>query len=386
MPTLRLIKSIIEKLPLTENGQCFYRDTELTGFGLCVGTQSKTFFVESKLNRRNVRQTLGRYPKMPLEQARHVAMGRLAALMQGLNPVAAEKAKRARDMTLGEAFDSYFEAKMNLAKPTVDGYRRSQRLYLRDWLKLPLREITREMVLTKHRLISRDHGGVTANNALRHFRLIHNFIASGHDDFPPNPVQVLTRTRSWVSERRRRTLVAAHHLPSWWQAVQAEEPHARDFLTVALFTGMRRSEIARLKWEYIDFAGKTLHIPRTKNGDPLILPLSNFLCEVFSRRRELVGQNEYVFPGKGDTGHLIETKRFLSRVVVSSGVQFTIHDLRRTFITVAESLDIPAYALKGLLNHRADTDVTGGYIILGVERLRLPVEKIAARILELVNA
>jgi integrase len=288
-------------------------------------------------------------------------------------------------MTLDAAFEGYFEAKPNLAKPTIDGYRRSQKLYLRDWLKLPLREITREMVLTKHRLIGRDHGGVTANNALRHFRLIHNFIASVHDDFPPNPVQVLTRTRSWVSERRRRTLVAAHHLPNWWQAVQAEEPHARDFLTVALFTGMRRSEIARLKWEYIDFVGKTLHIPRTKNGDPLILPLSNTLCDIFSSRRELVGQHEYVFPGKGETGHLIETKRFLSRVVVSSGVQFTIHDLRRTFITVAESLDIPAYALKGLLNHRADTDVTGGYIILGVERLRLPVEKIAAKILELVD-
>lgn len=264
MPTLRLIKSIIDKLPLTENGQCFYRDTELTGFGLCVGTQSKTFFVESRLNRRNVRQTLGRYPIMPLEQARHVAMQRLAALMQGVNPVAADKAKRAREMTLDEAFDSYFEAKPNLAKPTVDGYRRSQKLYLRDWLKIPLREITREMVLTKHRLISRENGGITANNALRHFRLVYNFVASVQDEFQPNPVQVLTRTRAWAPQRRRRTLVAAHQLPMWWQAVQAEEPHARDFLTVALFTGMRRSEIARLKWEYIDFAGKTLHIPKTK--------------------------------------------------------------------------------------------------------------------------
>lgn len=99
----------------------------------------------------------------------------------------------------------------------------------------------------------------------------------------------------------------------------------------------------------------------------------------------MVGQCEYVFSGHGETGHLIETKRFLSRVVVNSGVQFTIHDLRRSFITIAESLDIPAYALKGLLNHRADSDITGGYIVLGVERLRLPVEKIAARILELVN-
>ena len=38
------------------------------------------------------------------------------------------------------------------------------------------------------------------------------------------------------------------------------------------------------------------------------------------------------------------------------GVKFTLHDLRRTFITVAESLDIPHYALKRLLNHRGGGD------------------------------
>ena len=284
MPTLRLMKSIIDRIPLTENGQCFYRDTELTGFGLCVGTQSKTYFIESRLNRRNVRQTLGRHPLMPVEQARSIAMERLASLMQGVNPLAAARALLAQNMTVGEAFDAYFAAKPNLAKSTKSNYRRAQTLYLRNWAKTPLREITREMVLTKHREIGRDHGGITGNNAMRHFRLVFNFVASVHDNFPSNPVQVLTRTRSWVSERRRRTLVAAHQLPMWWQAVKSEQPHARDFLTVALFTGMRRNEIARLKWDYLDLIGKTLHVPKTKNGDPLILPLSNFLCGVFAAR------------------------------------------------------------------------------------------------------
>ncbi|USO04386.1 MAG: hypothetical protein H6853_03700 [Rhodospirillales bacterium] len=67
-----------------------------------------------------------------------------------------------------------------------------------------------------------------------------------------------------------------------------------------------------------------------------------------------------------------------------SGISFTCHDLRRTFITIAESLEISAYALKRLINHRV-TDVTGGYIIVDVERLRNPVQKIEAFILEKVN-
>jgi len=57
-------------------------------------------------------------------------------------------------------------------------------------------------------------------------------------------------------------------------------------------------------------------------------------------------------------------------------VTFTLHDLRRTFITAAERLDIPAYALKRLMNHKDPNDVTDGYIIFDVERLRVPMQKI----------
>jgi len=59
-----------------------------------------------------------------------------------------------------------------------------------------------------------------------------------------------------------------------------------------------------------------------------------------------------------------------------SGVECTLHDLRRTFITIAESLDIPGYALKRLLNHKDPNDVTAGYIVSDVGRLRGPMQKI----------
>ena len=59
-----------------------------------------------------------------------------------------------------------------------------------------------------------------------------------------------------------------------------------------------------------------------------------------------------------------------------------VHDLRRTFITTAESLDIPAYALKRLLNHKMNHDVTAGYIIMDVDRLRKPMQKITDYLLK----
>jgi hypothetical protein len=64
----------------------------------------------------------------------------------------------------------------------------------------------------------------------------------------------------------------------------------------------------------------------------------------------------------------------------------TIHDLRRTFAILAESLDLSPFALKALLNHsQPDDDVTGGYIKIRTERLRDPMQKITDALLQIVN-
>ena len=80
--------------------------------------------------------------------------------------------------------------------------------------------------------------------------------------------------------------------------------------------------------------------------------------------------------------YLIEPLRHVQRVIKISGVSFTLQDLRRTFITIAESIDTSAYALKRLVNHKMTNDVTAGYIVSDVERLRKPMEQISKRILQ----
>jgi integrase len=112
-------------------------------------------------------------------------------------------------------------------------------------------------------------------------------------------------------------------LSKWWQAVHKEEGYVRGFLLIALFTGMRRSEIARLRWEFIDLEGRILTVPTTKNGDPLELPLSDFLFELLLARRDDDPEGEWVFPGRGETGHMVETKKFYARVTKTSGIRFT---------------------------------------------------------------
>ena len=83
--------------------------------------------------------------------------------------------------------------------------------------------------------------------------------------------------------------------------------------------------------------------------------------------------------------HIYEPKKAVLKVVELSGVPFTLHDLRRTFATIADSLDLSAYALKRLLNHKMGNDVTAGYIMRDVERLRKPMQQITNFLIKHMN-
>ncbi len=158
-----------------------------------------------------------------------------------------------------------------------------------------------------------------------------------------------------------------------------------DYLLLLLFTGLRRNEAASLRFENIDFVDQTLTVPDTKNGEPLRLPLSDFLYNLLERRLNET-ESAFVFPGGGKRGHLIEPKRQVQRVIKASGVPFMLHDLRRTFITVAESLDLSHYAIKRLVNHKLTGDVTAGYVVANVERLRDPMQRITDRLLAIAES
>ncbi|GAB4255251.1 hypothetical protein [Deferrisoma sp.] len=77
----------------------------------------------------------------------------------------------------------------------------------------------------------------------------------------------------------------------------------------------------------------------------------------------------------------------LNRIQKASGVTFTPHDLRRTFATVAERLDLSCYAVMALLNHAPPReDGTAAYLRLRPERLRDGTEKVRRRVPTLAGA
>jgi len=385
MPKAKLNKAVIDALPHSEGGQVLYHDAELPGFYLIVGRRSKTFAAQKDIQGRSVRYTLGKYGHFTPEEARKIAREKLYLMSVGVNPNVQEQEKRAQAITLGNVLDGYLTARRNLKTRTQDDYRYILERYLPDWKTKLITDITKDMVGARHVKIATENGPCTANKVMRLLRALFNYAQATFDVCPINPVLYLTHVKAWYKEVRRRTYIKPSELKPWWSAVEElENDTCRDFLKVALFTGLRRSEAARLKWVDIDFRERTFTISETKNGDPLTLPLGNYLYGLLEHRKKRYGNYVYVFPGPGKEGHIVEPKKGIRKVEKASGVSFTCHDLRRTFITIAESLDVSAYALKRLINHRV-TDVTGGYIIVGVERLRTPVQKIEEFIIKEVT-
>lgn len=343
-------------------------------------------------------------------------------------------------ITLQACLENYLQ-KGRLKARTIETYRNLFRLYLNDWLERPAEEITRDMVKTRHLEIASGERQrkklpkkttptgsketappvrreAAANNCMRTLRAVlnHAFEDDEGGTLYRNPVNVLSskKRKAWFDIPRRESLVKNSDLPAWHKAIMSLKSYdLRDYLLFLLFTGSRRSETEKLTWAMVDFPEDTLTFVSedTKNGQTHTIPMSDYLRSLLWRRKErlqtelteakaaLAGKmtlkqqqrahgrvalaesrfaSKYVFPGEGKTGHLTEPRRGVDAVTAATGIKFTCHDLRRTFETTAESLELSAYALKALVNHkRAANDVTGGYIIMSVDRLREPVQRIA---------
>lgn len=398
----KLNKSFVEKVDLPVKGQKFYRDTELKGFALRVTPGAKTYIVETWISSKgkSCRYTVGKHGKVKHEWARQKAEEILHMTAAGIDPLELKRKERRLHeeralVTLRAAWESY-KANRNLRDTTIKIYETALRLCFSDWLDQPITQITKDDIARRHSKLlvrqgprsDKDGAKAHANQAMRSLRAILNYAKNTYEDeegkplLSENPVSRLSQARLWQPVRRRKEHIKRHQLPRWFKSVmKLENLVIRDYLLLCLFTGLRRSEAAGLRWDEIDVDAKTLRIPaeRAKNHQEHVLPLSDFLCKLLSQRIRVVG-SPFVFPGKGRDGHLVDPKKMIQKVAADSEVQFRSHDLRRTFISIAEGCDISHYTLQRLLNHRSK-DVTSSYIQFEEERLREPMQKITDAIL-----
>src|SRR5262249_56278909 len=124
--------------------------------------------------------------------------------------------------------------------------------------------------------------------AMRAFKALWNHAADRDPTMPQNPVRRLKR--QWFNIKPRERYVRAAELPRFYAAVcDLPNPVARDYLLLLLFTGMRRSEAAGLRWDDVDLPHRIIRVPaaKTKSGKKLDLPMSDFVFGLFMERQRL---------------------------------------------------------------------------------------------------
>ena len=403
--TFTFTKERLNNLPLPDKDRETYFDKTVQELQLRITLKgAKSFVVVRRVNNRVVRTTLGRYPSMTIDQARTEARKQLGLMVVGIDPNKAKKAERVKGVTLGQCLTDYLSIRASLAESTK-GYQGMVNNHLADWQDKPLKDIDRDMVALRHKKIVDAGEGVAANNVMRCLRALFNFANGQYEDehgkplFTDNPVTRISHTRAWTPETRRKTIIRTNELSLWIKAVDdlrtSDDNHidespalVADYLEFCLFSGLRRDDVFCLRWEQIELDTALMHpVIHKKKKEVMTLPLSDYLVAILKRRQQC-RVNEYVFAGRGGEGRFDEPKRQIAKVVKATSIKFASHDIRRTFITTASNLDISTYAIKRLCTHSVGGvggDVTEGYVIMDVERLRAPMQKITDYFLKVMG-
>ena len=206
--------------------------------------------------------------------------------------------------------------------------------------------------------LSRDHASATVNRHLQLLRAV--FLRAKRDgkvdSTPTSKVRFYrenNKRERYLSNDEERKLFEA--LPSWLHPL----------VIVALHTGMRKSELLKLKWSDVDFATGTIHVRDPKSGEDehvlmnetskrTLRALSDSRTRVVALKdRALNHLNRHVFTAP-EGGYMHALNRYwypaLKRARIE-GLRF--HDLRHTFASRAAMSGVDLYTLQALMRHRS---------------------------------
>ena len=284
--------------------------------------------------------------------------------------------------SLKELSHNYFKIR-KLKASTLQEYRRGLESHVSDWMKLSMDKITKQMILERHRKIATNSGDSMADSVMRTLRSLFTFFKDQHDFAGNNPVQTLSANRLWKTgtKNRRTRYISRNQLAQWFKVFdQLTHETWRDYILFTLLTGLRKEEAAQLQWETVDLKEKYFYIFETKNKTPHYLPINSVLLPILLKRKN-ASNSKWVFPSLSDSQASLQPQAIWRNISRKHNMKLSTHDLRRSFITIAEGLNIDRLTRKRLMNHSYSSDVTDGYIIHEVDRLREPSERIAQAIL-----
>jgi integrase len=347
-------KRALEARPAPKGDQpLYYHDSVARGLSLCVTPKGrKTFFLYRKIEGRPERVRIGPFPDLTIEQARGRASALNSDIAKGLNP-ARDRRTLVHNPTLQELFDTYLSVHVEVHNKCARNPRWFFKACLSPLKDRKLHEIQRSDVERLQRAIEHERGPYTANRVMQLLRSLFNWGSRRQAYAGPNPAQGIRL----FPERKRARFISAEEMPGFLKAVKKERNRdLRDLIFMALYTGGRRGNVLAMRWEQLDLEIGMWTIPagEAKAGEQMCVPLIPFAIEILKKRQASDGKSEWVFPGRGRTGHLVEPKGGWARVRKRAGLtDFRFHDLRRTMGSWMAGMGFSLPVIGKTLGHRS---------------------------------
>lgn len=370
---LSLTEKVISHLPAPAQGQYKVRDEQVKGFYLLVGKKRRTYMVQGDLRRNgkrvsSVKISIGDASELGLREAKLIAKSYLIEISRGKHPKEKEQPEKAitGSVSLIQGWHRYRDMHMRRkgrAERTIFMYRDNVERLMADWRNTSLASLADDpaLVADMHNRITKEHGPVIANQAMRSLRAIYNHARKRDRSLPGyNPTDAV----DWNLEKRRNTAMGISDLPAWFsQLDKIENPVRREFHLFNLLSGSRPAALRNARLEHLDLRRRVLHLPNPKGGAKRAfdIPLSRqmVLCLIRAIRAGRImypiQSLQWIFPSDSETGYMREQKEPRKRLSKWG------NDLRQTYRTVAAAAGVSEIDCRLLMNH-AIQGVNAGYI------------------------
>lgn len=335
----------VKRLRVEENRRAIYTDDALPGFALRVSPSGvKTFVVTVGRNRKRI--TIGRYPTITLQEARARAREIMAERVLGKDDLPSLKFEDGVPIFLASRYgDNYLKPRTR-----TETERLLRRHFMPAFRHLQLADIKTHEIANIIDKLRRTPS--IAHHAFGAIRLFFRW-AEGRRYVLRSPCAVLQPPRPSMPRDR---VLAREEIRAILAAARASDTTFHTIVELLLLMGQRRSEIAALRAEWIDWDNRTITFPAaiTKNRRQHTFPFGERV-EMLLRRGET---NGLLFPARGTEG----SKPFdgwskckpkfddLCRLP-----HWTLHDLRRTFATNLAALGVAVHVTEKMLNHVSGT-------------------------------
>lgn len=342
-------------------------DAKIPALFIRVNQTKKTFFARKRIEK-NIRYlVLGDFPALSLKDARKKAFDFIADIEESEEQRKAKKADTKLPSVKTFFYEVYLprHAQRMMSEKSKNYVEMSYRKYVDKYIGFKrLDNVTREdiEIIQSEAL---DISKQTSNHVLVMLKTVFNkALEWRYLMFNP-----CLGVKKFPTQARSRFL-RPDELSRFFQELTSEpRTNIKNFVLMSIYTGQRKSNILSMSWKDIDLTNKLWHIPKTKNGLALDVPLIDEAVGLLQRIKPKE-DSEWVFPAESKSGHYESPKAAWETLLKKLDLtNLRIHDLRRTMGSYEAMADINLPLISRTLGHQSFQS-TQIYARMNVESVR----------------